>query len=331
MDVSIFHDFDEYTASVQDVDHDMALHRMVRRLWRIWHLDIDGVHIQQGCQGSGDITQGQAKTAGYFLYLPLKHAEIQRANGVALDANTIAILEPGCEFCLSSNLDHQWCSVFIPTDQLVGILPVLAPSPARCRVVRLPDQAWNRYRDLIRGILRAAEIHDQALTAPGGQSALRHLLSLSSRVIQLGASSNKSPKGRPPVTRAEIVRRTTAVVEANLNRSLSVGDMASACGVSERTLRNVFMDYYQVAPLRYFQLQKLHQIHRALRAAEPRGVTVSAVLAQHGEYEFGRFAQRYRAVFGELPSETLATPTSDVSLLSPDHIRDGQCQPLLHY
>lgn len=33
--------------------------------------------------------------------------------------------------------------------------------------------------------------------------------------------------------------------------------------------------------------------------------TVADVLLQHGEWQFGRFAARYRRLFGELPSETL--------------------------
>lgn len=306
MEISTFQDFDEYAASVQDVDHQMFLRRLVRPLWRIRHLDVDGIHIQQGCQGSGDITQGRASLDGYVLYLPLKHAEIQRANGVALDTNVVVILEPGCEFCLSSNLDHQWCSIFIPTDKLLGILPALALSPPQCRVVQLPQEAWDRYRDLTQRILRLATVHGQVMASLGCQSVAGELLRMSSQLIEIGAGSSQSREGRPPLPRAEIVRRTIAVVEANPHGSLSVGDLASACGVSERTLRNVFMDYYQLAPVRYFQLHKLYQIRRALRAADPEGVTVSGVLTRYNECEFGRFARRYRAEFGELPSETLA-------------------------
>jgi hypothetical protein len=33
-------------------------------------------------------------------------------------------------------------------------------------------------------------------------------------------------------------------------------------------------------------------------------VSVADVLLQHGEWEFGRFAARYRRLLGELPSDT---------------------------
>ena len=83
------------------------------------------------------------------------------------------------------------------------------------------------------------------------------------------------------------------------------GDLATAAGVSERTLRYAFNEYYGVGPVRYLQLKQLHQVRRALRAGEPEQTTISNILAQHEIWEFSRFASRYRRIFNELPSETL--------------------------
>jgi AraC family ethanolamine operon transcriptional activator len=55
------------------------------------------------------------------------------------------------------------------------------------------------------------------------------------------------------------------------------------------------------------QLRQLHQVRRALQAANPDEITVSNVLIRQGEWEFSRFAARYRRMFDELPSETLRT------------------------
>ena len=59
--------------------------------------------------------------------------------------------------------------------------------------------------------------------------------------------------------------------------------------------------------MRYLQLRQLHQVHRAMQAADPDNVSVAEVLVAHGEWEFSRFAARYRRLFGELPSQTLRT------------------------
>ena len=80
---------------------------------------------------------------------------------------------------------------------------------------------------------------------------------------------------------------------------------STAAGVSERTLRNAFNEYFGVGPSRYLQLRRLRAVRRALRAADPEQESVTGVLVRHGEWEFSRFARRYRQLFGELPSETL--------------------------
>jgi len=84
-----------------------------------------------------------------------------------------------------------------------------------------------------------------------------------------------------------------------------VADLATAANVTERTLRTAFHEYYGVGPASYLQLRTLHQVRRALRAADHDETTVAGVLIDRGIWEFGRFAGQYRRRFGELPSETL--------------------------
>ncbi|MFG0296727.1 MAG: helix-turn-helix domain-containing protein, partial [Maioricimonas sp. JB045] len=78
-----------------------------------------------------------------------------------------------------------------------------------------------------------------------------------------------------------------------------------ACGVTDRTMRTVFVDSVGLTPKQYLQYRTLNLVHRALRAADPEETSVSTVLLDHGEWDFGRFARRYRQAFGELPSQTL--------------------------
>jgi AraC-like DNA-binding protein len=51
---------------------------------------------------------------------------------------------------------------------------------------------------------------------------------------------------------------------------------------------------------------RLHRIRANLLAGDPRSSTIADVSNQWGIGELGRMSARYRALFGELPSQTRA-------------------------
>jgi transcriptional regulator GlxA family with amidase domain len=89
------------------------------------------------------------------------------------------------------------------------------------------------------------------------------------------------------------------------NEHLSVEQLAAAVGVSERTLRDAFQQYFGVAPVQFLNSRTLHQVRAALKAADPPRATVTKIATQFGVWQFGRFARDYRFLFRELLSETL--------------------------
>jgi len=105
--------------------------------------------------------------------------------------------------------------------------------------------------------------------------------------------------------RSRIVRRAEAFFKCHVGEPVSIGQLSSIAGVSERSLRNAFNDVYTTSPKRYLRLWQLHQVRRALRAADGQEATVTDVATFHGFYELGRFAGEYKALFGEAPSQTL--------------------------
>ena len=86
---------------------------------------------------------------------------------------------------------------------------------------------------------------------------------------------------------------------------LTVPDLASAAGVSERTLRAAFQDYFGMGPVRFLRLRTLNMVRSVLQKSDPAFTTVTAVATRFGVWELGRFARDYQLLFGERPSETL--------------------------
>ncbi len=162
--------------------------------------------------------------------------------------------------------------------------------------------------------------------APSGVAALREddacalggeLLSLNARVASRGIDIGRLtreclaravPRVTPleaSVGRSDIVRRVGEFCRHHVGEPLSIAQLSSVAGVSERSLRNAFYDVFTTSPKRYLKLWQLHQVRRALRALTGEEGTVTDVATLHGFYELGRFAGEYKALFGEAPSQTL--------------------------
>lgn len=125
------------------------------------------------------------------------------------------------------------------------------------------------------------------------------------RDVLTGESHLTGPPDRQVVPRREIIRKAMDFVDQHDHEYLVVEDLATATGISERTLRRTFRDYFNVGPVRYLKLRTLHQVRGALKGADPSVTNVTKIAIQSGVWEFGRFARDYRFLFGELPSETL--------------------------
>lgn len=103
----------------------------------------------------------------------------------------------------------------------------------------------------------------------------------------------------------DIHHNTRVLDHAEESGNIFVEELVIAAQVSQRTLRKAFNEYYYAGPLKYLQLSKLNQVRRVLNVADPEEHLISNILMAHGEWEFSRFASRYRRLFGELPSDTL--------------------------
>jgi AraC family ethanolamine operon transcriptional activator len=306
MQSRVFHDFDAFAESIRDVDSRMLLRNPQRRVWSVSSVDLGRVNVQLGKLGSGNIARGQLRSDGYMLYLPLTDGIEYSANGSVLEENSFAILEPGCEFCISTKAHHDWCVAFVPTDLLAkGGEFAVQPSRA-CRVTRPNQLAAEEFRTTLLQIFSTAA-NSRFESSHAATRAAKELVQIASLIVKEKQAASSGHEGRPRIPRERIIPSCMDFLELHTDKTIAVSDLATVAGVSERTVRTAFKEYFGVSPIRYLQLRRLHKIHRALRVADPEEATVSTILIEHGEWEFSRFASRYYRLFGRLPSETLRT------------------------
>ena len=87
--------------------------------------------------------------------------------------------------------------------------------------------------------------------------------------------------------------------------TLNLLELSQVAGVSLRQLQQAFKAYTGMTPTHWLRLRRLNSAHRELLKRSPTETTVAEVAMQWSFWHLGRFSSSYRALFQELPSETL--------------------------
>ena len=104
----------------------------------------------------------------------------------------------------------------------------------------------------------------------------------------------------PAAKRARTVRDARELVMNSPDGYMSVADLCHTLRVSRRALQYAFQEALGVGPSTYLRAIRMNGARRAIKNV--RSVADAATL--WGFWHFGRFASNYKAMFGELPSET---------------------------
>jgi AraC-like DNA-binding protein len=87
--------------------------------------------------------------------------------------------------------------------------------------------------------------------------------------------------------------------------TLNLLELSQVAGVSLRQLQHAFKAYTAMSPTHWLRLRRLNSARRELLSCAPSDTTVAEVAMHWSFWHLGRFSSSYRALFKELPSETL--------------------------
>lgn len=116
--------------------------------------------------------------------------------------------------------------------------------------------------------------------------------------------------GRHALSGAAIVRRVEDWVDGQAPEAVQIGDLCRELHLSRRTLQRAFTETLGIGPARYLAHKRLTAVRAELRRSDPAEVRVTDTATKYGFWQLGRFAQDYRRVFGERPSDTLHRPSA---------------------
>jgi len=180
--------------------------------------------------------------------------------------------------------------------RLAGVLQQSLQDCARGqRVLALPPVAFER----LSGWLRLA------LAEASGQSALQSRVMLGQLLDMLGRIDNQenSPHKCSYWQAVSAIRQWICSEQSLCDCPLSVAELSLRLGVSRRTLQTACKETTGLSPVQYLRCLRLGQVRRLLLET---ACPVTEAATSLGFWHLSWFARDYCALFGELPSATLA-------------------------
>jgi AraC family ethanolamine operon transcriptional activator len=119
--------------------------------------------------------------------------------------------------------------------------------------------------------------------------------------LWLGAEPTMPHPG--PGRRREVIRRTMDLLATDAQRQCQIEDLCDAGACSQRTLERSYREQFGITPKQYLTRIRLAGVHRTLLDSS-EAHTIGDLAAHWGFWHLSQFAANYRAMYGELPSET---------------------------
>lgn len=196
-------------------------------------------------------------------------------------------------------LDQAWLQAQVDAEGLGDAVCDLS-QPAQARA--LSPAQHVALCDTLEQLLQLG--HSDELDQPWGRLALQAGLE---RLLHLlcGARADDPARPRPPAAqrRFALVMAARELARQPSHQALGVDELCQRLHLTRRTLQNHFQSVLGESPAEFLKAVRLNACRRALRACEP-GDAVQDVAARWGFSHMGHFSQDYKALFGELPSET---------------------------
>ncbi len=171
-------------------------------------------------------------------------------------------------------------------------------------VFRLDTAAGKTWRNCVEFVRRQLQVPLPADTAAPLLRQLEDTLCFTLLQLQRHNYTARLQRGNCAAATPGSVKRACDYIRDNIQRQISLDDLAAATGVAAATLRRHFRHYLKQSPQAYIRAEKLDAVHDVLRRAG-LNQSVTDIALQYGFNHLGRFADYYRRRHGELPSETL--------------------------
>lgn len=305
-----FRDFDEFADSISGVTGRYIPTARSTQEWWIETVRVQRLALQRLQVGAAATFAGDGAAGSLALGIPMTDPQAIHIDGHALTDRSFILLKRGQPLTASAQQPTRWLAISVPEDLAATAWGTsdaaqwLESSPGETRLQG--DLAMlGRVRSLVSRLCAADDEAVSIVDPAAAVAAEEELLDALVQLLRASTWTSDRHVGRPQVSRGRAIARCLELINESEGQPLFISDLCRVTQVSERTLRNIFQEYFGVAPMRLLLVRQLREIRSALLAADPAEQTVMKIAARFGIWDFSLFARNYRALYAEAPSQTL--------------------------
>ncbi|HKE94750.1 MAG TPA: helix-turn-helix domain-containing protein [Povalibacter sp.] len=306
-----FTDFDQFADAIGGVRGRFIPTGASRAEWWLDARRLGQLRLQRLQIGAPAAYAGDGEDGYMTIAIPTSAAPGISINGLVMAENSFILNRHAHPLTYSARTPTSWLVLTMPTAGGAyshELARVASGKPWRVRF-EADDAALRRVSLLVRCL--ASDEEAISVADPNAAAvAEEDLLAAAAELLRKSTCATSSPIGRPRISRERLIARCLEFLRENASKPVLVTDMCNAAQISERTLRNIFIEYFGVGPARFLKAHQLHEIRRRLLAAEGPCETITSIATHLGVWDFSLFARNYRAMYGESPSETLRSATA---------------------
>ncbi len=245
----------------------------------------------------------------FVIGVPVQLDNYGWCDGWQVDLDTLLIHKPGSELLFRTPNQLELLAVSVSQTDLqehartVEHREISSTLNRPLEPLRNPHTA-QALRDFLGAVMGSLSTSPAMLAHAPLRKGLKEGI-LGTVISIIGNAENQTLGPRTSLGRQQVVSNAIEYMRTRIDEPLSIGDLCSALGVSRRTLQYCFEEVLQINPVSYLKALRLNGVRKELRQSTRPRAAIQDVAARWGFWHLSRFAQEYRQMFGELPSETL--------------------------
>jgi AraC family ethanolamine operon transcriptional activator len=310
MAILTFNDFEAYADAVAGVDGQMRVTGRGNGDWALELLDAGDVIAMLGSDGAPMLYRGLSHAGRYHAYITLPGSDAYMQGHAATDELFIWFA-PGTEVHAVTRVASRFIALDLSATAVLahasGMAGLVDGRLDRTHPVLVGREQIQQLITLMMRALKVNQRRPELFAVPAVRRAFsgRVIHELLRCVALRGPDTVGRSRGRPVVSRNEIISRAVQHIQRSIRGEATIGELTSSARTSQRSLNRAFDEVFGMGPQQYYMIERLHVIRRALREARP-GDTVTLICSRSGVWDLGRFAGMYRKIFGIHPSIELA-------------------------